>query len=189
MKWRDRVRELRRVPASSIENAPWNFRTHPEEQKQALEGSIEELGFFDPLDVWEPEPGRLMLVDGEARNTLINVTVGPDTLVPVVVTDFDEHEAKKALAIKDPIGAMAETNADRLDDILREVEVSSPALQEMLTELATDAGLYKTDDSGSGDGGDAIPETYQVVVECGSEREQRAVFEQLKAEADVCGSG
>src|SRR4051794_39181293 len=57
--YRDRVLELRRVRAADIAGAPWNWRTHPPAQVEALAGSIEELGFFDPLDVRELPDGRL----------------------------------------------------------------------------------------------------------------------------------
>jgi DNA modification methylase len=130
------VKELRRVPASQIHGAPWNWRAHPQAQKDALAGSIEELGFFDPLDVYEAEDGRLVLTDGHARRDLVDERIGPDTLLPVIVTDFTEAEAKKANLIKDPLAGMAQANTEQLAHLLRNVETNDDALKEMLAGLA-----------------------------------------------------
>lgn len=96
MKYRDRVLELRRVRAGDIVGAPWNWRTHPEGQWAAQAGSIDELGFFDSLDVRELPDRRLELVDGQARRDLLHDRIGPGTLRRCVVTDLTEAEAKKA---------------------------------------------------------------------------------------------
>jgi ParB-like chromosome segregation protein Spo0J len=138
---RDRIIELRRVPASQIHGAPWNWRTHPQAQKDALAASIEELGFFDPLDVYEAQDGRLVLTDGHARRDLIDERIGPDTILPVIVTDFTEAEAKKANLVKDPLAAMAEVNSENLTQLLRSVETNDAALKEMLAGLAAQDNL------------------------------------------------
>ena len=147
--FRDRVVELRRVPASQIENAPFNFRVHPEEQRAALAGSIDELGLFKPLDVWCPSPGRYVLIDGQARRDLIEADIGPDTLIPISVSDLSEVEAKKALAVGDPMAAMAETDPAILEGVLREIQTADQVLAKMLTDLAEEAGVIpeqRTDD-------------------------------------------
>jgi DNA modification methylase len=135
------VKELRRVPACQIHGAPWNWRTHPQAQKDALAGSIEELGFFDPLDVYVAEDGRLVLCDGHARRDLVDERIGPDTLLPVIVTDFTEAEAKKANLIKDPLAGMAEVNVEQFGQLLRNVEMNDAALKEMLAGLAAQNNL------------------------------------------------
>jgi hypothetical protein len=134
--FRDRVIELRRVPARQIHGALWNWRTHPQAQKNALAGSIEELGFFDPLCVYEADDGRLVLIDGHLRRDLIDERIGPDTLLPIIVIDFTEAEAKKANLVKDPLAAMAEVNSENLTQLLRSVETTDAALKAMLVGLA-----------------------------------------------------
>jgi DNA modification methylase len=135
------VKELRRVPACQIHGAPWNWRTHPQAQKDALAGSIEELGFFDPLDVYVAEDGRLVLCDGHARRDLVDERIGPDTMLPVIVTDFTEAEAKKANLVKDPLAGMAEVSVEQLSQLLRNVEMKDAALKEMLAGLAAQNNL------------------------------------------------
>jgi DNA modification methylase len=135
---RDRIVELRRVKASELIPNPRNWRTHPKAQADALKGILAEAGYVDALLARETDTG-LMLIDGHLR-----AETTPDTEVPVLILDVDEAEADKILATFDPLGAMAEADAAKLDALLREVDTGSEALQEMLADLATDAGLYQT---------------------------------------------
>lgn len=137
MQIRDRVRELRRVKAADLRPNPRNWRTHPQAQSDALRGVLAEVGYAGALLARELEDGSLMLIDGHLR-----AETTPEMQVPVLVLDVDEAEAAKLLATIDPIGAMAESDAGKLDALLREVDTGSEALQQMLAELADDAGLY-----------------------------------------------
>jgi len=49
MKIRDRIKELRRVKASELAPNPKNWRTHPQEQQDALRGVLAEIGYADAL--------------------------------------------------------------------------------------------------------------------------------------------
>lgn len=141
MKYRDRVKELRRVKASEIVGAAWNWRMHGEQQRDALAGSLEELGYFDPLITRELPDKRLELIDGHARRDLLHERIGPDTLVPCIVTDLTEEEAKRANLVKDPLSAMASVDAAKLDALMAEAQFVSPAVQAMLDDLAAANGL------------------------------------------------
>jgi DNA modification methylase len=140
MKIRDRIRELRRVPASELRPNPKNWRTHPQAQADALKGVLAEIGIADAVLARELDDGSLMLLDGHLRVE----TMGDQTL-PVLVLDVDAAEGDKVLATLDPLAAMAESDAAKLDAILREVDTGSPELQQMLADLADDAGLYQND--------------------------------------------
>src|SRR5262245_52124916 len=76
---RDRVIDLRRVRAADLLGAPWNWRAHPERQRAAVAGSLDELGITEPLKARELGDGRLQLWDGHLRQEIID-QVGPDTL-------------------------------------------------------------------------------------------------------------
>ena len=140
MKIRDRIRELRRVPASDLRPNPKNWRTHPEAQANALRGLLSEVGMADAVLARELEDGSLMLIDGHLRAE----TIGEEE-VPVLVLDVNEAEADKILATLDPLAAMAEADAAKLDAILREVDTGSPDVQQLLADLAEEAGLYQDD--------------------------------------------
>jgi hypothetical protein len=150
MEFRDRIIELRRIPACDLKPHPLNWRTHPAAQTSALRDVLTEIGFAGaelafPADGLGPAGNfdDLMLIDGHARKDLAGQQV-----VPVLVTDLTAAEALKVLATFDPLGAMAEANTEKLDALLREVEFTSPAVAAMLAELASEAGLYLEESAG-----------------------------------------
>jgi len=141
MKIRDRIRQLRRVPASELLPNPKNWRTHPKAQQDALRGILAEVGIADACLARELPDGSLMLIDGHLRaETLTGVDV------PVLVLDVNEQEADRLLLLLDPLSAMAGTDAKLLDELLREVQTGIEPLAQMLEDLAADVGLYKTKD-------------------------------------------
>lgn len=189
---KNRVLELRNIPARLIIGAEWNFRTHPENQQEALAASLEEIGFTSPLLCFIPDdapPDAVKLVDGHARRELISDRIGPDTLIPCIITDLDETEAKRALLTHDPLGAMAESDAAKLDDLLREMETASPELADMLEALAKDAGCKWAEESKEAekkepaeeDRESGYVEQYGVIVICEDEEHQKKVYEEMVA--------
>lgn len=144
-KIRIRNKGVRLVRVADLEDAPWNFRDHPQMQQDALSGAVDELGWYGHPDVYETADGNLRLIDGHLRKELLLKKYGVDAEIEVNVTDFDETEAKKATATKDPLAALAETNGPKLDALLREVETGSEALQAMLTTLATSGPIDLSD--------------------------------------------
>lgn len=155
MNIRDRVKELRRVPASQLRPSPYNWRTHPKAQLDALRGVLAEVGYAGAALARELPDGSLELIDGHAR-----AEVSGSAEVPVLVLDVTEGEAKKILATFDPLGAMAGSDAAKLDALLREVETSSEAVAAMLEEVAEAAGCEwaQPEEGDGGDEFDATPE-------------------------------
>lgn len=136
MKIRDRIKELRRVKASELHPNPKNWRTHPKQQLDALRGVLAEVGFAGAELARELPDGSLQLIDGHAR-----AEIAGDAEIPVLILDVTESEADKILATFDPLGAMAEADAGKLEELLREVQTGSEALAEMLAELAENNGI------------------------------------------------
>jgi ParB-like chromosome segregation protein Spo0J len=133
---RDRIIELRRVPASQLQPNPKNWRKHPESQANALRGVLAEVGIASAVLARETPEGGLMLIDGHLRTETLH-----NAEIPVLVLDVSEEEADKILATFDPLGAMAESDADALRALLEDVETGSQELADMLTALAEDAGI------------------------------------------------
>jgi hypothetical protein len=132
----DRIVEFRRVPAADILGNDWNWRTHGDHQQAAVEESLADLGIYDPLKVYVRADGTYCLVDGHLRQKLIHLRLGPDTLVPVVVTDLTEDEARRALLTHDPLGALAGADPAKLEQLMREAGAGGEATQQMLKGLA-----------------------------------------------------
>ena len=134
MKIRDRILDLRRVPANSLLPNPRNWRTHPKAQQEALRGILAEVGYADALLVRDTPKG-LQLIDGHLR-----AETTPDATVPVLVLDVTEEEADKILLTLDPLAAMAEGNPESLRALFELVETSSEAVQKMFDDLAKEYG-------------------------------------------------
>lgn len=132
MKIADRVKELRRVRASDLLANPKNWREHPDAQRKALRGVLEEIGYAGALLARETPEG-LMLIDGHLR-----AETTPDQEVPVLVVDVTEKEAEVLLATIDPLAAMAGRNEEALAELLEGIEVSNEALSEFLDEFTPD---------------------------------------------------
>ena len=64
---RDRIKELRRVPAKSLLSNPKNWRRHPRAQSEALRALLTDVGYADALLARELADGKLMLIDGHLR--------------------------------------------------------------------------------------------------------------------------
>jgi DNA modification methylase len=124
------------VSAHELQPNPKNWRTHPVAQQDALRGVLAEVGIAGAVLARETAEGGLMLIDGHLRTDVMH-----DQEIPVLVLDVDEAEADKLLATIDPLAAMAEADAGKLDELLREIDTGSEALQEMLATLAEEAGV------------------------------------------------
>jgi hypothetical protein len=66
MKLRDRIVELRRVPASSLARNPKNWHLHPIDQQNALRGILSEIGISAAAIAVE-RPEGLVLISGQLR--------------------------------------------------------------------------------------------------------------------------
>jgi DNA modification methylase len=158
---RDRVGELVRIPASQIAGAPWNWRTHPGDQEAAVVASLEELGIYAPLLGRRLANGTIELIDGHLRRAIFS-KLGPGTMIPVILCDLDEAEAKKANLLHDPLAGMAVASAPLLESLLNEVKTDSPELQALFKQMAEDAGLNKQT-AGSIDQ-DEVPEVPEEAI-------------------------
>lgn len=133
---RDRIKELRRVKASELREHPLNWRHHPERQKTSLRAMIDEIGFASALIAYETEDGSLQLIDGHLRRDS-----AADDVVPVLVLDVNEEEAKRLLLTIDPLAAMAEAGEAELERLLAGLDISGEHYQEILSEYLADVEI------------------------------------------------
>ena len=144
MKIRDRIIELRRVPASELIPNPKNWRTHPQGQQDALRGILAEVGIAGAVLARET-PAGLVLIDGHMR-----VDTDPTAIWPVLVLDVTEAEADKLLVSYDPIAAMAEADAVKLNDLIGSIDAGHADLARLLDELAAqNPALLENDEKAS----------------------------------------
>jgi hypothetical protein len=134
--WRNRIVGHGVKPASQFLANPRNVRIHPQAQRDALHGALNEVGWVAPV-VENVRTG--MLVDGHER---VWQALQDDADVPYIEVDLSEAEEAYVLATLDPIGAMALTDKDKLDELLQDVQSGEAAVQKLLGEVAERAGLY-----------------------------------------------
>lgn len=183
---RNRVKELRWVRAQDVHPHPRNWRTHPQFQRQALRAVLQEVGFADALIARELPDGSLQLIDGHLRAEIL-----PDERLPVLVLDVDEHEADKLLASLDPLTALAECNAEAVATLVARVSSESEALQAVFDNIRRapdqDQPIEPGDESTRPTAAPTVvAESFQIVVECRDETDQRTLFERLSGEGYRC---
>ena len=155
------------MPADQFLAHELNARRHPGQQREALRGSLNAVGWIAPVIV-SKRTGKLL--DGHAR---IEEALTKDEAgrVPFVSVDVDEAEEALILGTFDPITNQATYDREALDGLLRQIETSESGLQQLLADLATKNDLYLTDaaakPSAGGDDFDTTPEETPTRVQYG----------------------
>lgn len=140
--WRSRIVRYGKINASQITPHPQNPRRHPVNQRQAVAASFDELGQLAPVII---NANNGYLVDGEERSWLALDQPG-DVELDAIWVDLTDAEHLKALAYLDATSALAIYDAERLDELLRDVSTDSAAVQQMLSELVEKAGVVDLPD-------------------------------------------
>ena len=174
---RDRITAFRRVPARELRPNPYNWRTHSREQQRALAAVLAEIGYAGALLARELPGGSLELIDGHLR-----AETTPEQLVPVLVLDVNERESQQLLAFWDPLSALAGKDEERAQALAEQIGTVSPALRTLLDQLRGDS----IESSESPPPAVQIEPSYQVVVHCGDETQQRELYERFTAEGLRC---
>jgi hypothetical protein len=130
---RDRIKELRRVPASSLLSNPKNWRRHPLAQVDVTRDLLTTIGYVDALLAREVPDGSLMLIDGHLRKDIT-----PDAIVPVLIVKVTEEEADILLLTLNPVAANAETDSARIQALIETVGATTDAVGELLRRTAGD---------------------------------------------------
>lgn len=115
---RDRIKEFRRVLASSLVPHPRNARLHPNRQAKAVSFLLKTIGNVDVFLVRELEPAGndeplLQILDGHLRSSLM-----PSQMVWVAILDLSAEEAEELIVMLDKTAEMADWNLAMLDKIM-----------------------------------------------------------------------
>jgi hypothetical protein len=133
--------EIRIVKVAELIEAPWNDREHPDEQKAALDETVQEIGWYGYPDVFVRDDGKYVLCDGHLRKSYLLNKYGPAVEIQVNVTNLTEQEARMATATKDPISAMARHHAAKQEQLLASLTESQQEIVQKIIgkETATPA--------------------------------------------------
>lgn len=137
--WRDRLVEVVKMRAGDILPHPHNPKIHPPAQTEPLKGLLSEVGKCDILKAYRSERmnGALVYWDGHAREGL-----NLDEHWQVGIYDLSDREADLLVASFDPLRALAETDKEQLDALLRDCSTGDAAVAQLLSDLAAENGLY-----------------------------------------------
>jgi DNA modification methylase len=109
---------------------PFNFRRHPNNQREALRGSLTTLGWVKTILV-NRTTGHVL--DGHAR--VEEALAAGEPTVPVTYVELSEEEEHLALAVLDPITEMAVRDNDALAALLEGITTDDPGLLELLQDM------------------------------------------------------
>jgi DNA modification methylase len=137
-RWRNRITGHADVPPDQLLANPANWRRHPPEQRAALRGSLDAVGWVQQVVV-NTTTGRV--VDGHAR--IEEALTRGEASVPVLYVELSVDEEALVLATLDPIGALATVEADALAQLLADVQTEDAALRALLADLAEQSHLRR----------------------------------------------
>lgn len=100
-----------------------NWRRHPKHQKEAMNETLNEIGWIQDVIV-NKRTGHL--IDGHLRLEL--AIKNNEESIPVKYVDLTEEEETKALITFDPLSSMAEIDRGLLDDLISSLQESEPPL-------------------------------------------------------------
>jgi hypothetical protein len=174
---RNRIKGHRRVRAGDLVPHEWNFRTHPEGQRAALEAIYQEVGFARSLLAYELPDGRLKLIDGHLRRDLDS-----EMEVDVEVLDVNDEEARALLLSIDPLVSLAQEQEELHQRLLEITPVEAQDLGDAWREAMENClKLEPAPET-------VLPRSEQwlVLVTCRDEKDQVEVLERLTKEGLEC---
>ena len=128
--WQNRIVEHGTAPANQFLAHELNARRHPGHQRDALRGSLNEVGWVAPVIV-SAKTGKLL--DGHARIEEA-LTRDENAEVPFVKIDVSENEERLILASFDPITTMARYDQETLTYLLNDINTDNQALIQIFEE-------------------------------------------------------
>lgn len=173
---RNRIKSHRRIRAGDLAPHEWNFRTHPEMQRSALQALYTEIGFARSVLAYELPDGRVKLTDAHLRRDL-----DPDMEVDQEILDVTDDEARALLLSIDPLAALAETQQQLHERLLTLTPIDNLELETAWRAAAERAVKMKPPRAF-----DAIPEHYLILVTCRDEAHQRDLLERFQGEGMEC---
>lgn len=129
--WQNRIVEHGTAPANQFLAHELNARRHPGHQRDALRGSLNEVGWIAPVIV-SAKTGKLL--DGHARIEEA-LTHNENAEVPFIRVDVSEAEERLILASFDPITGLAKYDESVLNSLLSDITTSNEALLSVINDL------------------------------------------------------
>jgi len=181
MKYRQRIKQHRRVKAADIKPHPLNWRTHPDGQRAAVMALVEEVGIArSGLAYDDPEWG-LTMIDGHGRREWM-----PDEELEVEILDVTRDETQKLLLRMNPLAALAGQDEAALEQLREATAADSPILTQLWQSLSTEAGAAQALTDGADDREQETAEQFLVLITCKNEKHQEQVLAECQKRGWKC---
>jgi hypothetical protein len=171
--WKNRIVGHGEQPADQFNFNPLNYRLHPPAQREAVRRMRGMVGWVTEVIV-NRRTGNL--IDGQAR---IEEALRQDATqkIPFTEVDLSLEEEKAVLATLDPMTGMAETDREVLDDLLSQVRIELPDMDDLLLTLhEDDPPPQKTRTV------EFKEHPPRIVIECKNKRHQKELIKRFEAE-------
>jgi len=168
------------TPIGDLKPDPRNARKHGDDSLAGIKLSLEKFGQRKPI-VANRANGQIEAGHG----TLAAATALGWSHVAVVWVE-DNATAQRGFALADNRTAeLSDWDEALLDELLDETQQETPDLYDALLfdELRQEA---EEDEPDSEAAGEPVPDQFSVIIDCRDEEDQKALFEQLKAEGREC---
>lgn len=132
--WQNRIIGYFEKPANQFKANSLNWKIHSNNQRLALSGVLSEIGWVTGV-IENRQSGNLL--DGHARIEEA-LSKNPEMLIPYLQVDLSEEEERKILAVLDPIGNLAQTDADKLFELKNLLQFDDEILSGLLDNLTVD---------------------------------------------------
>jgi hypothetical protein len=137
-------------PGSAQEN-PLQWRLHPPIQLEALDEFIfgeDGVGWAGVAlindrrveDGWKKKDAVPTRMDGHAREKIASQR---NEQYPALVGHWTEEQEQKIMAMFDPLGMLAETDTEVLEELLSRTSFASDALADLADDLAAQGGIFQ----------------------------------------------
>jgi len=133
--WKNRIVGHADVDPKTLVPNPENWRLHPKNQQESMEGVLDDIGWVAGITV---NKNTGLVVDGHLRLDL--ALRRGEAFVPVTIVDLTPEEEAAVLATLDPISAMAKTDKAKLKSILEIAKSQSQKMQDLLETMRMRAG-------------------------------------------------
>lgn len=141
--WRNRIVGYGDAPPEELVPHPLNWRSHPESQREAVNDSLDSVGWVQDIIV-NKRSG--FMLDGHLR--VEEAMAAGEETVPIKYVDLAEAEEAQVLATLDPMAALAEADAPKLQALLTKFETERAGLLSLLEKTTDAAGLWNEEGQG-----------------------------------------
>lgn len=159
-----------------------NSRTHSDSQIEQLVASLREFGFTNPILIDD----KNVIVAGHGRIKAAQ-TLGMETVPTIKLGDLTDEQRRAYIIADNKLALNAGWDEFVLGEELRELDLQEFDLSLLgfnENELKNYLGEEQVQDDETPD----FVETYEIIVECFDEVEQRRVLEDLTAKGIKCKS-